>query len=90
MKVEIYDYLLTKVMRDKVPEELRKAIGAFLQYYNRQCYHEALGNVTPADVYFGTKDDILARRKEVKRETLQARLKNNRTLRGLDTTSLDA
>jgi hypothetical protein len=49
-----------------------------------QCYHEALGNITPADVYFGRKIGILARRKESKQKTLQARKEHNWKLSGLD------
>ena len=67
-----------------MPGELREAIKAFIEYYNYQRYYEALGNVTPADVYFDRKDDILARRKEAKRRTLQARREYNRKLRELD------
>ena len=67
-----------------MPGELREAIKAFIEYYNYQRYHEALDNVTPADVYLGRKDDILARRKEVKQRTLQARKEYNRKLRELD------
>ncbi len=48
------------------PEELRNAIGQFVEYYNHFRYHESLENVTPADVYLGRQEAILKRRKEIK------------------------
>ena len=68
----------------EMPSELREAIEVFVEYYNHRRYHEALGNVTPADVYHGRRKQILARKKEAKQKTLQARLKHNRKLRELD------
>jgi hypothetical protein len=71
-----------------MPPDLRRAIEAFVEYYNYRRYHEALGNVTPADVYNGRRDEILARRKEAKQKTLEARREHNRSLRKLDNTTL--
>ena len=55
------------------PQSLSEAMDSFVDYYNHDRYHEALGNVTPADVYYGRREQIQARRKEVKIETLTAR-----------------
>ena len=86
-KVERYQQTLKGEINQvpcEMPSELRQAIESFVEYYNHQRYHEALENVTPADVYYGRKDSILTRRKEAKRKTLQARIEHNRKLRGLD------
>ncbi len=50
-----------------------KALAAFVDYYNHRRYHEGIGNVTAADVYYGRRDEILERRKEVSKRTLQQR-----------------
>jgi len=55
------------------PHSLSEAMDSFVDYYNHHRYHEALGNVTPADVYYGRREQIQARREEVKIETLTAR-----------------
>jgi putative transposase len=70
----------------EMPSELREAIEKFVEYYNHRRYHEALGNVTPADVYYGRKEEILAQRKEAKQNILKMRLKHNQKMRGLDRT----
>jgi len=64
-----------------MPSELKEAIRSFIDYYNYRRYHEALGNVTPYDVYTGRNLEIIQRRKEVKSKTLAARKDYNRTVR---------
>ena len=61
-------------------EELVAAMEGFVRYYNYERYHEALGNITPADMYHGRQDAILATRQEVKQKSLaERRLANLRT-----------
>ncbi len=53
------------------------AVAEFIEFYNYHRYHEGIGNVTPADVYFGWREEILKRRKEQKQATLESRLRYN-------------
>jgi len=60
------------------PDELRRTMQNFIDYYNHRRYHEAIGNVTPADVYYGRREEILRRREEQKQRTIEERLRYNR------------
>jgi putative transposase len=60
------------------PEKLREALGEFIEFYNRRRYHEGIGNVTPADVYYGRREEILKRRQQQKQITLADRFWYNR------------
>jgi len=67
----------------ELPSQLEKAIADFVDYYNYRRYHKALGNVTPADVLYGRREEILERRKEVQIQTINRRRDYNRGLREL-------
>jgi putative transposase len=60
------------------PGRLHAAMADFIDFYNHRRYHEGLDNVTPADVYYGRREAILARRKERQAATLARRRAYNR------------
>ena len=55
------------------PEELIQALNEFVENDNNNRYHEALNNLTPADVYFGRSDKILKQRAIIKQKTIAKR-----------------
>ena len=55
------------------PWILEREIRRWVDYCNHQRYHESLGNVTPADVYFGRAKEVQTRREEIKQRTLEWR-----------------
>ena len=56
-----------------LPGDLEKQIERFVEHYNHHRYHESLNNLTPADVYFGRGQSILAKREKIKKRTIATR-----------------
>jgi putative transposase len=56
-----------------LPGDLEAQIQAFVDHYNHRRYHESLGNLTPADVYFRRGAAILERRAKIKKRTIENR-----------------
>jgi putative transposase len=63
-----------------LPGDLERQVEAFVEHYNHRRYHESLGNVTPADVYFGRAADIIKQRERIKRQTIELRRLQHRKL----------
>ena len=63
-----------------LPGDLERQIEAFVEHYNHRRYHESLGNVTPADAYFGRASAIIEQRERIKRQTIQLRRLQHRKL----------
>jgi putative transposase len=75
-KIERWHRSMKNVVRLQnyyTPSELDHAITEWVSYYNNQRYHEALENVTPADVYFGREKEIIKKRDKLKEQTLDLR-----------------
>jgi len=75
-KIERYHRSLKNLVNLQVyyfPEDLEREIARFVEFYNHQRYHEALDNLTPADVYFGRRKEALDKREQIKLRTLQLR-----------------
>jgi putative transposase len=56
-----------------LPGDLEAQIEAFVADYNHCRYHESIGNLTPAAVYFGRGQTILLQRERIKRQTIAQR-----------------
>jgi len=54
-------------------EELSRQIERWVNYYNNERYHEAIGNVTPKSKYLGVAEKIIKRRKKVKDKSMKIR-----------------
>ena len=68
---------VVKLQHYFMPWELEREIGRFIEYYNHRRYHESLNNLIPVDVYEGRSKQILDRREQIKRRTLQRRSELN-------------
>ena len=68
---------IVKLEKYYSPWELERTLARFVEYYNHRRLHEALDNVTPADVYDGRRPAILAGREQIKRRTLAQRKREN-------------
>ena len=80
-KIERYHRTMKNVVKLEnyfFPDELRAALESFVHYYNNERYHESLGNMTPADVYFGRAMHIKSNRHQIKMKTLIERRKINK------------
>ena len=58
-------------------DDLENQICAFVEHYNNQRHHESIGNVTPADAYFGRHTAIIEKRKRIKKLPPQTRRLNH-------------
>ena len=57
-----------------LPGELKARPGEFVSYYNTDCYHESLNNLTQGDVYTKRGETVLNRKSKTKqRRTIEQR-----------------
>ena len=79
-KIERYHRSMKNVVKLQnyyYPSELRQSIAEFVEYYNNQRYHEAIDNLTPADVHHGCSEEVLSKRAQIKKLTLDKRRRRN-------------
>ena len=79
-----------KARRPSVPVARTREADKFVAHYNSQRYRQALGNVTPDDVYFGRTEAVLEARRKLKAETSARRKTINLGQRGRISTLISA
>lgn len=52
----------TLIDNDYLPGDLERQVGAFIEHYNHDRYHESVDNLAPADIYFDRSETIPANR----------------------------
>jgi len=75
-KIERYHRTMKNVVKLRnyyYPDELKRELERFVEYYNNERVHESLKNVTPADVYHGRHHEIQTSRQLLKMQTLRRR-----------------
>jgi transposase InsO family protein len=75
-KIERYHRSMKNIiLLDKYyqPGHLEYRIGEWVEYYNNGRYHEGIGNVTPADKYFGRSEEVIRTREKIKMATMRKR-----------------
>jgi len=75
-KIERYHRSMKNVVKLQnyySPSALEQLIAEFAEYYNNERYHEAINNLTPADVYSGKLVEVLTKREQIKQTTLERR-----------------
>lgn len=81
-KIERYHKSLKSVVKLHIydcPNSLKREVGMFISHYNKNRYHESLGNVTPDDVFYGRREKIVKERDEKRRLTFMRRKNYNST-----------
>ena len=66
---------VVKLQHYYFPWALEASLRDFVADYNNERYHEALGNATPADAYFGRKHAVVSEREKIKKRTMRMRKK---------------
>lgn len=74
VEIERYHRNMKNVVKPEnyyFPDDLKTRIQEFVHSYNNYKYHESLQNVTPADVCFGRREQVLTKRTEIKNMTIR-------------------